>query len=101
MFGRTFRPAVNASRVMASQRRFGHWLHKNARVEENQGLRENSIKDWKFDTQTIPALLGYLFVPGFLFYVVAMEENEIKHAQIGSPMVFGMIPGKKQISKDE
>ena len=101
MIGRSFRPLLNNTRVLQSQRRMGHWLHKNARVEENQGLRENSIEGWKFDTKTIPQLLGYLFVPGFLFYVTCIDELEQRHAQVGSKMVFGMLPGKKEISNNE
>ncbi len=102
MFGRIARPTINAQRVaMQTQKRFGHWLHKNARAEENSGIRENSIAGYKFDTKTIPSLLALVFIPSALFYVVCIEELEIKHAQMGSPQVFGALLGRKSMDKNE
>jgi hypothetical protein len=101
MFSRTLRTAFTNKTVLQANRRMGHWLHKNARVEENQGIRENSIAGWKFDTDTIPKLLGYVIIPSALFWVVCIEELELKHEQMGSKMIFGMVPGKKTFDKDE
>jgi hypothetical protein len=97
MFGKTFRPLISRAQSLAqaSQRRGGHWLHKNARAEENSGLRENSIASWKFDDKSIPQLLGFVLIPGAVFYVVCIEELERKHEQIGHPKVFGVVPGLK------
>ena len=79
----------------------GHWLHKHPRVEENAGLRENSIANWKFDTDTIPKLAFYLLIPGYLFYTTCIEELELKHDQMGSKMPFGTLPGKKHMTREE
>lgn len=99
---RAFRPLVAAPRVaqQASQRRFGHWLHKHPRVEENAGLRENSIATWTFNTNSVGKLLGYIFVPGALFYVVCIDELDMKHKQMGSKQTFGATPGKKSMDED-
>lgn len=93
--------AFSQRAAVQTQKRFGHWLHKNARAEENSGIRENSIATWKFDTKTIPSLLGLMFVPGILFYVSCIEELELKHRQAGSPQVFGATPGRKTMDKNE
>ena len=75
------------------RRRMGDWLHKNIRAEENAGLREASYKTWEFDFSSIPRLVGYMFVPGLLFYVLAVEENKVKDAQIGKKTPgYGIIP---------
>ena len=77
----------------AQRRRMGDWLHKNIRAEENAGLREASYKTWEFDFSSIPRLVGYMFVPGLLFYVLAVEENKVKDAQIGKKTPgYGIIP---------
>lgn len=109
MFSRALRPLVSTSsrvsilstpsacaqRIMQTQKRNGHWLHKNARAEENAGLRENSIAEWKFDVESIPRLLAYLFIPGGLFYMVAVTEMEQKAIDVGHPKVFGATPGRE------
>ena len=93
--------AIYQRAALQTQRRFGHWLHKNARAEENSGIRENSIAGYKFDTKTLPSLLGLLFVPSALFWVSCTDELEMKHAQVGSPQVFGATPGRKSMDKNE
>jgi len=103
MLGQVAARSVTISQRAAvrTQKRFGHWLHKNARVEENSGIRENSIAGYEFDTKTLPSIIGLFIVPGALFYVTCMEELELKHEQAGSPQVFGATPGRKSMAKNE
>lgn len=72
-----------ATTAVSRRNMSGHWLHKNIRYEENAGLREASYKTWTFDYSGMSRLAAYLFVPGLLFYVLAVEENKAKDAQIG------------------
>jgi hypothetical protein len=94
MLGRLLRVAT----VKRSQpvRHGGHWLHKNIRAEENAGLREASYKTWEFDMTSIPRITLYLIVPGLLFYVLAVDENKAKDAQIGKKHAgYGVMPPGK------
>ena len=75
-----FRSAVSVTRRFVApprvQRRFaGGYFNKNIRVEENAGLREISYKTWEFDVGSISRLLGYMIIPGALFFTWVVEEN--------------------------
>jgi len=74
------------------RRHMGGWLHKNARAEENAGLREASYKTWEFDTKTIPSLFLKMLVPGALFYFICLDELEIKNEQMGTKIKYGVNP---------
>lgn len=85
---RPLSPAAVPSRKMS-----GHWLNKNIRYEENAGLREASYKTWEFDFGSVPRLVGYMFIPGMLFFVISCQENEAKDAQIGKKTRgYGIMP---------
>lgn len=61
----TSRRVVNLS----SRRQFsGHGLSKNIYVEENAGLREHTLHEFRFDIGNISGLFIGLFLPIFLIY---------------------------------
>ena len=92
----------SSSRVGARRSMSGHWLHKNVRYEENAGLREASYKTWEFDASSLPRLTAYMFLPGLLFYVLAVEENKVKDEQIGKKTNgYGVMPLAAEAVKKE
>ena len=95
MLSRAFSRASAPLRRVQSQsqrRHMGDWLKTNIRTEENAGLREASYKTWQFDTDTVPRLLMYMFIPGTLFYMYAEREATTKQKQLNSSIVYGIAP---------
>lgn len=89
----SFARRPTAASAAPSRKMSGHWLHKNVRYEENAGLREASYKTWEFDFSSVPRLAAYMFIPGMLFFVIAVQENEAKDAQIGKKTQgYGIMP---------
>jgi hypothetical protein len=68
-------------------------LKKNAFVEENAGIRENGINNFKFfDARNLSSLFAYLILPGGLFTLLVMDELKLKDEQMGRKQVYGLLP---------
>ena len=74
------RRSLNVSRSLfnnLNRRHAGHWLHKNIRVEENAGLREGTIHEFKFDFSNLRRLFLGFFLPLFIIYEGSKTEMVI------------------------
>ena len=60
--------------ALTSQTRASGYLKKNGHVEENSGLREISYWTWGFTETSIARFIGYLVIPGVMFYSLVVTE---------------------------
>ena len=67
-------------------------LHKNARVEENAGLRESSYKTWSFTPANIVTVSLCCFLPSYLLWHAIVQENGIRDRQCGIQREYGIFP---------
>jgi len=76
------------------KRMMGDWLKKNIHIEENAGMREHTLHDFRFTPVNVLRIIGGLFVPAILLYnLISIElEERDKFYQRKEPRKFGFVP---------
>ncbi|TFJ87784.1 hypothetical protein NSK_001131 [Nannochloropsis salina CCMP1776] len=79
---RPFRNGFHGNRL-GKKRQMSGLVEKNYFVEEWNGRREITEKTFKFNSKTVPSLIGLVIVfPGFIYYVMK-DELKKKYEKLG------------------